>query len=652
MNTEIAEALSTLADLALPDEPRFVIFDYWRDKAGKWQKVPLADATQNCDVPLERCVREYSRENKRGVGLVAGSAGLAAIDVDDGARDADHVGAVLKSVLGASPLAVTKSITRGRFHAWYRLDPASRVKARDWACDGLSGQIRGPTGWIALWQPVALAKAVRGGFRAASPVDPDMLPRPDASADSDTWHEGNRNSSLNADAFRAFARGDMEAVEAATDKARASGLDETEIAATLGSAKEAGGRDYAALVGAFDPAPEGEPEPVKVFDRKDATALRQALDALGVRVRFNLRWARVEASRDGAPWREMTDRQEDRLKQRIERQFRYRTTRAPAPLHFGRESWTECLNALLASREHDPFRERLASLPAWDGRKRLDGLLRRYFTVEDDGPLASWAGRVVFLGAVWRTFQPGYELHETPVLSGPQDIGKSSFLKATLWADMSDAFTDALDLSASGKVRVEALQGRVIVEIAEMRGVSKADSTDIKAFLSRRDDGGVRLAYRRNPETALRRCVIVGSTNDREPLPNDPSGNRRFVIIRLSGGDPAALRAGMATDRDMLWAEALARYRNGEHARLPDDLKPLQAAANESARARNATVEDALDTHLPKTVEGFTLREIMLEMMLPTSMQQGVIAALRVRGYQTARERRSDRARVMAWRKA
>ena len=74
----------------------------------------------------------------------------------------------------------------------------------------------------------------------------------------------------------------------------------------------------------------------------------------------------------------------------------------------------------------------------------------------------------------------------------------------------------ALHLASEPKARAEALLGRVLVECSEMAGSGRADLESLKAFLTRTDDGSVRLAYRRNPETMLRRCIIAGTTNSSE----------------------------------------------------------------------------------------------------------------------------------------
>ena len=217
----------------------------------------------------------------------------------------------------------------------------------------------------------------------------------------------------------------------------------------------------------------------------------------------------------------------------------------------------------------------LESLPAWDGEARLDGWLSRVFDVAtDQADLAAWASRFLPLGAAWRTFRPGTKLDEMPVLIGPQGCGKSTALRALLPPERDEWFSDGLRLAADDKVRAEALQARVIVEAAEMAGSTRAERESLKAFLSRTDDGAVRLAYRRDPETMRRRCVMAGTTNDSHCLPADPSGNRRFVALNVrSGLDGAAgVRAYLDDARGQLWAEALHRYHAGETVYLPADL--------------------------------------------------------------------------------
>ena len=413
---------------------------------------------------------------------------------------------------------------------------------------------------------------------------------------------------------------------------------------------------------------------------RDAEGLAAALEALGVEVRFNLRAMRHEFREAGGEWRESNDRREARLQEDIAAKFT--TGEKHAPLRFGCETWARSLNALLEKREADPFVDWLESLPAWDRTLRLYGWLSTVFDANPECLLTAWAGQFLFLGAVTRAYEPGTKIDEMPVLIGPQGCGKSTALRLALPPERPEWFADGLHLAADPKARAEALQGRVIVEAAEMAGSTRAELESLKAFLSRTDDGSVRLAYRRNPETMLRRCVVVGTTNDSHCLPNDPTGNRRFVPIhvaakkptqcaecgddRLGDGECAvcgcssplaveALRRYLDEHREQLWAEAVKLYRAGVEARLPDALSETQAMATEEARRRDDLLEDALARWLPNAPRTFTLADAATGCgladpdrvtRLPMRDQRRLGAALRAEGFTRRREREGGQRRT------
>ena len=193
-----------------------------------------------------------------------------------------------------------------------------------------------------------------------------------------------------------------------------------------------------------------------------------------------------------------------------------------------------------------------------------------------------------------------------PVLVGGQGIGKSALLLNLFPPEHAEWLNDGLHLASDPKVRAEALLGRVIVEASEMAGSTRADLESLKAFVSRQDDGGIRLAYRRNPESSPRRVCIIGTTNRLDSLPNDPSGLRRFVPVCLSPATQA-VEGYLAEHRDQLWAEALTRHEAEVNPALPRDLMPHAAVAAEAHRNRDVILEDALDA-LPPGWEG-TLAE-------------------------------------------
>ena len=377
------------------------------------------------------------------------------------------------------------------------------------------------------------------------------------------------------------------------------------------------------------------------------SGLRAALNGLGITVRYNVRAHRAEW-REGDDWRPFDDRTRRCIRERIEAAFL--NAKGDKSLSFGRERFTDDLNGVLFHCELDPFQEWLESRPTWDGVHRLDRWLGECFSLQEpESPLPEWASQFVFLGAVWRAFKPGTKLDEMPVWIGPPGCGKSTAAAGVLPPDQrGEWFGDQLHLAADPKARVEALQGRVIVECAEMAGSDRAEIESLKAFLSRTNDGGIRLSYRHDPESMPRRCVIVGTANG-SPLPNNPGALRRFVAIHIAGGDPASVTRYLDANRDQLWAEALAAYRAGREAWLPQALHAYQVTANEAGRREDTILEDALQEWLPAAPEKFSLADAAKgtglltgggsASRLPPRDQQRLTAALRHAGYEACRTR-------------
>ena len=152
---------------------------------------------------------------------------------------------------------------------------------------------------------------------------------------------------------------------------------------------------------------------------------------------------------------------------------------------------------------------------------------------------------------------------------------------------------------------VESVLGRAIVEVSEMAGHRRAEIEHIKSFITRQDDGHVRLSYAMSTEPLPRRFIIVASTNNETDLPNDPSGNRRFVPIKMTMNKCGSVAKFLEQCREQLWAEAMGRYRAGVRANLPRSQYRAQRERVEDHRDTDDVVEDAvgkLTTNGPLTM--------------------------------------------------
>ena len=364
--------------------------------------------------------------------------------------------------------------------------------------------------------------------------------------------------------------------------------------------------------------------------RKNAAALQAALRAENHFLRYNVRAQAVEWSAGYAsnpdkltPWQPLDDRKEASLRERVAERHSVVTSRGPSPLRFGRDAWRDAVNAIVHPLTFDPFVEWLEGLPGWDGVERIDALLTELFGA-DDTPPTRWASRFLTLGAVQRTMQPGCKLDEMPVLIGRQAIGKSALLRQLIPPEFPEWFSDTLCLSDTLQKRVESLLGVVIAECSEMAGMNRAEIASLKAFVTRQNDGNVRLSYDRRPETQLRRCVIVGTADRTEVLPSDPAGLRRWVPVTLKHG--CDVEDVCAIDRKRWWAEALHKHRSWQQANLPLELRDAAAEVAERHRKRDHIYEDLAEDLDLQPGEALTLGEIAAR--LGVTGRNGSVASL------------------------
>jgi len=158
------------------------------------------------------------------------------------------------------------------------------------------------------------------------------------------------------------------------------------------------------------------------------------------------------------------------------------------------------------------------------------------------------------IGAVARVMKPGAKVDTALILEGPQGAGKSSALRVLGGAHFSDG--DIGDLES--KEAALALQGVWILELAEGKIFSRASTEALKGFISKQFDDVIP-KYSNRKARYERQCVFALTTNDTGEYLVDPTGNRRWWPVACGEID----LAGLARDRDLLWAEAVHHYRAG-----------------------------------------------------------------------------------------
>ena len=326
----------------------------------------------------------------------------------------------------------------------------------------------------------------------------------------------------------------------------------------------------------------------RAFIDQDRVILERCFKHLKIQFRRNVRKECIEYKNGDAAWLRLEDVDDAHFRQLVSETCTIQklTSNDMKPVKMSIERWSDALRGITFLNQTDPFLEWLDNLPSWDGEERIKSIISDCFDSGDSPEkLIEFASYAPLVAAVRRARHPGWKYDHMVVLFGPQGCGKSTFWKELL--PDSEMFSDDLDLAASTKERAEQLAGKVLVESAELRGMSRAELNSLKAFISRNSDH-YRAAYARHATDHKRRCVIVGTTNDPQCLPNDASGNRRFVVISAKPRfkrNAEIIKEFLDIHRDQIWAEAIHLHEQEANIFVPYEIVEQQELENEKFRA-------------------------------------------------------------------
>lgn len=253
-------------------------------------------------------------------------------------------------------------------------------------------------------------------------------------------------------------------------------------------------------------------------------------------------------------------------------------------------------------RSFNPVKDYLNALPAWDGVPRLAGWLERYCGAgngeSDDSQEATELGQFISaIGERWwisliaRAFRPGCKVHHVLVLEGAKGIGKTTLAEiifgehyAVIVGDVTSKDNQALMSAGLWGVLMDELD---VLGRSAMRAIKSWVTRDFEKF---------RPTWGHRHEKRLRQCVFIATVNGTDwALEED---RRWWPVSCHKAFDLDGLRA----DRDLLMAEALAKFRAGArwHFDAEEDAALIVTAKHEqSARvpedAWNGLVERTLD---------------------------------------------------------
>lgn len=308
-----------------------------------------------------------------------------------------------------------------------------------------------------------------------------------------------------------------------------------------------------------NPAPDNS-DNVSVFVRQDGKQLRLNIWKDSAEV--------ADAEKDN--WSLLSDAAIDDFLVRAENsQFNY---------HPSRDRLKRGLLNMARENSYDPVLEHIDACAAkWDGQRRLESWLHQTCGVPNDA-YHRIVGENIVGGMIRRARHPGCKHDECAILISPeQGKGKSEITK--ILAMHQDWHTDTLKLGGRQQDVVPQMAGKWVIELSELAGMSKTETEDVKAFISTQSDNYTR-KYEAFAGDHPRRCIFVGTSNNKRPLQDD-SGNRRFLPVHVQG---EANLEWLQTNVEQLIGEAAVREAEGESFRIPRELWAVAAEHQEAAR--------------------------------------------------------------------
>ena len=230
----------------------------------------------------------------------------------------------------------------------------------------------------------------------------------------------------------------------------------------------------------------------------------------------------------------------------------------------------------------------------WDGVKRIDNFMHDYMGC-DDTPYTRAVSRYVWTGLAGRVLEPGMKADMIPVLKSPEGYRKSTAVEAI--APTIDQFTE-IDFSEKDADLARLMRGKLVAEIAELRGLRTRDLEGILAFVTRRVERWVP-KFKEFSTTFPRRLLFFATTNESEFLDGSRKHRRWLPLEVKRNTDVDAIKR----DRKQLWAEAKVMFL--KHGLLYEEADNLAHGSRDDFRIKDMW-EEVIEKwlHTPNDLDG------------------------------------------------
>lgn len=271
-------------------------------------------------------------------------------------------------------------------------------------------------------------------------------------------------------------------------------------------------------------------------------ALRENPD--WIRCRRDEFTGKVTVSHMGGGWIPQTPELVTILREDLDRLFKIKAN--PNDIQAG-------LDVAAKLNSHNSARDWLVG-QKWDGKPRIANFAKDILKCEDT-EYSTEVSRYLWYTLAGRTLLPGVKADAMVMLLSPkQGRGKSTVVQKM--SPRPEWFSADMSFSKEDAENTRIGRGKVIIEMAEMKGLDTQHSTHIKAWMSKPADE-YRPLYKEQPETVKRTWMLIG-TDNRHNLLSDPTGNRRFLPLRVTVTDEYIDHFALDDQAELAqyWAEA------------------------------------------------------------------------------------------------
>ena len=210
----------------------------------------------------------------------------------------------------------------------------------------------------------------------------------------------------------------------------------------------------------------------------------------------------------------------------------------------------------------------------WDGKNHIRALAR---TVPTDNPYWEDWFYTWFLAMVdqWRTYSHRkYGNSVAPLLISKQGYNKSTFCRSLVPPELQWGYNDNLVLSEKRQV-LQAMCQSLVINLDEFNQISPQVQQGFLKNIIQLPSVKIKPPYGSHVQEFPRMASFIATSN-MEDILSDPSGNRRFLGVELTG----PINVSQRPNYEQLYAQALSALRAGEKTYFDAEQTRLIMANN------------------------------------------------------------------------